>query len=304
MSPTPGTAFRVTVPASTANLGSGFDTLAMALALYDTVDVEVVDGVPGTARVEVAGAGSETVPTDEHHLVVRLLHRALAELGSDAPALRLRCHNVIPHSRGLGSSAAAIVAGVVSGYILAGRDLSDEGDMASVLELAASHEGHADNVAASLHGGLVIAWSEQKRFRATRLRPHADIRPIALVPAEESATHTTRGLLSDTVPHADAAFAASRAALAVRALTEEPQLLLDALDDRLHENQREPAWPATMDLVLRLRAAGVPAAVSGAGPTVLALPAGGALPGDVDVTGFGALWIPVDRTGVRVESSA
>lgn len=308
MSPTPegGPNFRVTVPASTANLGSGFDALGMALALHDLVDVEVVDGVAGTARVEVDGPGSGAVPTDERHLVVRVLHRTLADLGVSVPALRLRCHNAIPHSRGLGSSAAAIVAGVVAGHTLAGRIRPGrapvERDVATaVLQLAASCEGHADNAAASLYGGLVIAWSEQGRFRATSLRPHAELRPIALVPDAQSATHTTRGLLPDEVPHADAAFAAGRAALAVHALTSEPSLLLDALDDRLHQDYREPAWPATVDLVRRLRSTGVPAAVSGAGPTVFALPVGGELPDGLDVTGFDALRLPVDRTGVRID---
>ncbi|MDR7301162.1 homoserine kinase [Haloactinomyces albus] len=309
----------MTVPASTANLGSGFDTLGMALALYDTVDVEVVDGRAGTARVQVLGQGSGAVPIDESHLVVRMLHRALAESGATAPALRVRCHNTIPHSRGLGSSAAAIIAGITAGYTLAGvvspdgplpgealfgQQTDSPGCAASALQLAASHEGHADNVAASLHGGLVIAWNEGERFRAARLEPHGNIRPVALVPQVESATHTTRGLLPDSVPHGDAVFAASRCALAVHALTGNPDLLAEATGDRLHQDYREPAWPETIALVRKLRAAGIAAAVSGAGPTVLAFPPDGELPTGIEHAGFEALRLPVDRTGVRVDRTS
>ncbi|MFR9729594.1 homoserine kinase [Saccharopolyspora sp. MS10] len=293
---------RVVVPASTANLGSGFDALGMALGLHDEVLVEVVDGPPGSALVEVSGEGAGAVPTDHEHLVVRVLHQTWAELGASAPAVRLSCRNAIPHSRGLGSSAAAIVAGVAAAHELAGVPLHEPANRDAALHLAAVREGHADNVAASLLGGLVIAWHERGRFRAAALPAHQDLHPIALVPASESATHTTRGLLPATVPHADAAFAAGRAALAVHALTSDPALLLAATDDRLHQDYREPAWPRTVELVRALRDAGVPAAVSGAGPTVLALPADGALPEVVDTAGFTALRLPVDRRGVQVTS--
>lgn len=293
---------RVTVPASTANLGSGFDSLALALALYDTVDVTPVDGPPGHVEVTVEGEGADAVPRDERHLLVRVLHRTLDELGVDRPAVAVRCRNAIPHSRGLGSSAATIVAGVAAGHALAGSDVSEPAAAEHALQLAASLEGHADNAAASLRGGGAIAWSSADRFHSVRLTPHPDVVAVVLVPDTESATHTTRGLLPERVPHADAAFAAGRAALAVHALTADPALLLDATDDRLHQDYREPAWPATVDLVRRLRAEGVAAAVSGAGPTVLALPRGGELPAGIDLTGFTALRLPVDLSGVRVES--
>lgn len=296
----PHNGIRVTVPGSTANLGSGFDTLGMALGLHDTVDVEVVDGPPGTAHVDVEGEGAGHLPTGERHLVVRMLHRTLSELGVAAPALHLRCHNVIPHSRGLGSSAAAIVAGVAAGYALAGFTLQRKESAEHALQVAASHEGHADNAAASLFGGFVVAWDDEGKFRASRMQPHPDVHPIALIPEVKSATHTTRGLLPDTVPHADAAFAASRAALAVHAVTREPELLLAATQDRLHQDYREPAWPQTVDLVRRLRYEGVAAAVSGAGPTVLAFPRGWDLPPAVDLAGFRVLRLPVDLVGVQV----
>ncbi|WP_447004052.1 homoserine kinase [Saccharothrix isguenensis] len=280
------------VPASTANLGSGFDALGMALALHDELEFEAI---PAGLVIRVSGEGSSDVPTDEGHLVVRAFRAACELVGAEVPGLRLTCRNAIPHSRGLGSSAAAVVAGVAAGFALAGRELDT-----SALQLAAEFEGHADNAAASMFGGVAIAWTQGDRYHAVRVEPDPRVTPVVLVPDVESSTKTTRGLLPSKVPHEDAAFAVGRAALAVHALTADPSLLLDAVDDRLHEPYREPAWPATTRLVRALRDAGVPAAVSGAGPTVLALPVDGELPPGVDLTGFAARRVPVDLGGVRV----
>ncbi|SDP68886.1 homoserine kinase [Actinopolyspora xinjiangensis] len=299
----PSGAFRVTVPASTANLGSGFDALAMALSLHDVVEVTPVEAAAGTARVEITGSGAGEVPEDESHLVVRVLHATMDRLGVSPPALRLRCTNAVPHARGLGSSAAAIVAGVAAGYRLAGFDVRSERVRPEALQLAASYEGHADNVAATLFGGLVVAWSVENRYRSVRLEPHSELAPVVLIPRVESATHTMRGLLPSEVPHADAAFAAGRTALAVHALTTDPELLLEATEDRLHQEYRRPAMPETLELVRWLRDGGVPAAVSGAGPTVLALPPGGELSRDGLPEGFELVRLDVDRAGVRIEES-
>lgn len=302
-------AVRVSVPASTANLGSGFDTLGMALALRDTLWVRVL---PRGLRVRVSGAGADGVPTDERHLVLRALRAAADRLGLDLPGVDLHAHNAIPHARGLGSSAAAVVGGIAAAYGLAGVAVDE-----AALQLAAEFDGHADNVAASMYGGLVVAFADRDeavehaaaeqhdagatRYRAARLEPHRDIWPVALVPEVESATEQTRGLLPARVPHADAAFAASRAALAVHALTDAPELLLPATADRLHQHYREPAWPESVALVRALRAAGVAAAISGAGPTVLAFPQRGTLPEDLHTGGFAVWPIGVDRSGVTVE---
>ncbi|MGH3800823.1 MAG: homoserine kinase [Pseudonocardiaceae bacterium] len=286
-------AVRVRVPASTANLGPGFDALGLALALYDEVEAAPV---PSGLRVEVRGEGAGQLPTDEAHLVVRALRAACARCGYRVEGLVLRCHNRIPHSRGLGSSAAAAVAGVLAGYALAGME-PDE----AALDLAAGFDGHADNVGASLLGGLVISWRDEQSFRAVRLQPHPDLAPVLLVPEMTSSTEITRGLLPAEVSHTDAAFTAGRAALAVHALTAAPQLLLAATEDRLHQIYRRTAYPATGRLVDTLRAAGVPAAVSGAGPTVLALPAGGELPAVVDTVGFTRYRLDVARDGATVE---
>jgi homoserine kinase len=287
------TGVRVTVPASTANLGSGFDTLGMALALHDVVDVRVTEA--GLA-VRITGEGEAHAGTGERHLVVRAIRAACRELGVELPGLALDCRNTIPHSRGLGSSAAAVAAGVAAAYGIAGKPVDD-----AALTIAAGFEGHADNAAASLFGGLAVAWRDGDGFHALRLEPHADLRPVVLIPEQSSATSVTRKLLPDRVPHGDAAFAAGRTALAVQAITTRPELLLVATEDRLHQDYRESAWPETMRVVRELRARGVPAAVSGAGPTVITLTRDGVLPDDLQLTGFRTEELAVDRRGVRIE---
>ncbi|SFA91907.1 homoserine kinase [Amycolatopsis marina] len=292
---TPVRSVRVTVPASTANLGPGFDALGMALGLHDVVELEVTGAGLEIEVVDAGAGGVDEVPTDESHLVVRALRRASAHLGIEVPGIRLRCHNAIPHARGLGSSAAAVVSGVAAAYAIANRELD-----AHALQLAAEFEGHADNAAASLLGGLVIAWCDAGEFRAERLTPAASIRPVLAVPTERSSTDATRGLLPDQVSHADAAFTAGRAALAVHAMTARPDLLLAATADRLHQDYRAPAYPASAALVRTLREHGVPAAISGAGPTVLALTREGILPEAVGVTSFEVIELTIDLVGVQI----
>lgn len=291
---------RIRVPGSTANLGPGFDSLGLALGLHDELEV-CATAEPGL-WVEVEGEGASHVPRNGRHLVVRAMRQAF-ELFGDAPAgIRLRCVNAVPHSRGLGSSAAAAVAGAVAGAVLAGREVDVECD--ALLQLSASMEGHADNAAASLMGGFVLAWEESgqaHRFHAEKLAVHPGIHPVAFVADTESATKTTRGLLPDRVPLRDAAFTGSRTALAVLAMTARPDLLMPATEDRLHQPYRRPAYPASLALVESLRARGVPAAISGAGPTVLALTGDGVAPAGVDLQGFTVLPLPVDSDGVRIE---
>ena len=239
------------------------------------------------------------MPRDERHLVVRAMRRAFDVFGDAPSGLHLRCRNAIPHARGLGSSAAAAVAGAAAAAVLAGRDLALERD--ALLQVTAGMEGHADNAAASLLGGFVVAWNTEGRFDAVSLDTHPGIAPVALVPEVESSTATTRGLLPDRIPLADAAFTGSRAALAVLAFTQRPDLLFPATADRLHQEYRRPAYPESAALVDALRSAGVPAVISGAGPTVLALTADGTLPSTLDLDGFTVLPLPVDPSGVTVE---
>ena len=261
---------RVRPPASSANLGPGFDALGLALTVHDEVEVEITDG---GLTVEIEGEGAADLPRTEDHLLVRSLRLAFDALGGQPPGLSLSCLNRIPHARGMGSSSAAIVAG-----LLAARALVDDGvkalDDQAVLELATSLEGHPDNVAACLLGGLTIAWTEDGVARAVRRTPAVGVRPVLFIPEHRALTATARKLLPDQVPHADAAANAGRAALLIHALTADPELLLPATRDWLHQEYRASAMPASADLVRALRGAGIPALISGAGPTVLAFGTG------------------------------
>jgi homoserine kinase len=267
-------AVRVRVPATSANLGSGFDTFGLALDLYDELVVQAGDPAHGDAvEVTVEGEGEATVPTDASNLVVRAVHRALDELGAPHPPLLLRSTNRIPHGRGLGSSAAAVVSGLV-----AGRALVDGGerlDDAALLGVATELEGHPDNAAACLLGGFTVAWTDSAGAYAASMPTREDLVVTAAVPPEPLATETARGLLPPTVPHADAAHAAARSALLVLALQPAADLpdglLLAATEDRLHQGYRAAAMPVTLELVGRLRADGRAAVVSGAGPSILVL---------------------------------
>ena len=258
---------RVRVPATSANLGPGFDSAGLALALYDDVVVRVVDR---GLSVDVAGEGADRVPRTERHLVVRSLRAAFDALGGQPRGLEVVCANRIPHARGLGSSSAAIVSAIVAARALVpgGEKLLDDD---ACLQLANSLEGHPDNVAACLRGGVTFAWERAGRAGAVRLDPHGDLAPVAFVPSTRSSTRTVRGLLPATVPYADAVLNASCAALLPYALTADLALLLTATEDRLHQSYRAPAMPRTARLVAELREQGVAAVVSGAGPTVLAL---------------------------------
>ena len=258
---------RVRVPATSANLGPGFDALGLALGLHDEVTARVA---AGATAVTVTGEGAGELPTDERHLVVRAMAAAFDAVGVRPAGLDVTCTNRIPQARGLGSSSAAIVAGIVAARALV-VDGSDRLPDEEVLRVAAALEGHPDNVAPCLLGGLTIAWTEPAGARAARLDPAAGVRPVLFVPAGRGFTAEARAALPERVPHADAAFNAGRSALLVHALTSAPDLLLAATEDRLHQGYRAPSAPATADLVAALRADGVPAVVSGAGPSVLAL---------------------------------
>jgi len=257
---------QVTVPATSANLGPGFDALGLALDLRDTVSAAVTDG---GLVVDVRGAGAGQVPTDESHLVVRAMRAAFSELGEQPPGIALTCDNVVPHGRGLGSSSAAIVAGVclARGLVAGGSLVMDDG---TVLDLAARLEGHPDNVAPAFLGGFVISGRRGDGWFAVPSGVDPRISTVVFIPPTPLETTVARGLLPAQVPHAHAAANAGRAALLVAALGGRPEELLTATEDRLHQDYREPAMPESLALVRALRADGVPAIVSGAGPTVLA----------------------------------
>jgi homoserine kinase len=278
----------VRVPATSANLGPGFDALGLALGLWDTYTVTrrapstTAPRASGPCSVRVEGEGADTVAHTEANLVVTAMRAAATDAGVGLPAFDLHCDNGIPHGRGLGSSAAAIVGGVLAGRTLAGLDR----DAAAELAVAAALEGHPDNVAAALLGGLTVAWCAEatggcssdggpRIARAVCLQP-VPLQVRVFVPPAAMSTRTARGLLPATVPHADAAHAAGRSALLVAALTaasiaDRAGALFAGTDDRLHQQVRGAVLPLSWDLLRTLRAAGVAAVLSGSGPTVLAL---------------------------------
>jgi homoserine kinase len=290
---------RVRVPATSANLGPGFDALGLALSLYDDVVVRVTDE-PGLT-VDVAGMGAATVARNARNLVVRSMRAAFDRIGGKPRGLEVVCANRIPHSRGLGSSAAAIVAGVVAarGLVVGAAERMDDG---AVLALATELEGHPDNVAACLRGGLTLSWMRADGPQAVTLDVADGLAPVVFVPGSSSSTKAARKLLPETVPHGDAVAQAARSALLVEALRRRPELLLDATEDRLHQPYRAEAMPRAAALVEELRTAGVAAVVSGAGPTVLALTteAERATALQFERRGWSALPLDIDREGAVV----
>lgn len=275
------------VPGSSANLGPGFDCVGLALGVWDEASAEVLDR-PGLV-VEVAGEGAQDVPRDEHHLVVRAMRAMWRHLDVPVPeGLRLSSTNGVPHGRGLGSSAAAIVMGAALAHALAVRSAlttAPDGqpcDLDVVNTVASGLEGHPDNASASVFGGATLSVTEPAPFvhgephaypRTTTvpLRLHTGITPIVCVPETTLSTTTARAVLPPSVSLETAAANTSRGAVLVHALTTDPDLLLAGTTDLLHQEARRPSYPATMALVDALRAAGHAATVSGAGPSVLVL---------------------------------
>jgi homoserine kinase len=341
---------RVRAPATSANLGPGFDALGLALALYDEVEARVTDG--GLA-IEVSGEGSETAAAGEQHLVVRAMRAAFGTMGGQPPGIALRCVNAIPHGRGLGSSAAAVCCGLLAARALAGPGepvaaggpvlsdraasldeaaspdwpalsdgtaLSDE----AVFQLAATLEGHPDNVAACLAGGLTIAWSPRPvpaaagtgtptgavaGPRLLRIAVPTTLRAVACVPSVPLATEAARQALPPAVPYADAAANAARSALLVAALTGAPQVLFEATEDFLHQPYRSGLMPETARLLGALRRAGAAAVVSGAGPAVLVLSFDGQPPSPGAIgsiagkagTSWDVIPLRIDQQGAHVQ---
>ena len=306
-----GRGVRVVVPGSTANLGPAYDCAGLALGVHD--DVLVTAGQPGgPARVRVEGPGSENLPQGEgalaeEHLVVRSLRAALHDWGvaeADQPGLALHARNGVPLGRGVGSSAAAVVAGVVAAAALVDRAPPLE----EQLHVAAALEGHPDNAAASLLGGLTLGWAHgpERRWRAVRVEPHPDLGVLLCLPGAALSTARARAMLPLQVDHDDAAHNAGRSALLVEALTRSPHLLVEATRDRLHQRHRAAAMPQASALLAALRGAGHAAVVSGAGPSLLVLHAGdperarGAV---LDVVGAHEGWTVsapgIERTGAR-----
>ena len=216
--------------------------------------------------IDISGEGAEVLPRDESHLIVRSTLAGLAELGIRTPGLALRCRNTIPQGRGLGSSSAAIVAGLTAATVLAG----EEPEPHWLLTHASAIEGHPDNVAAAIFGGFVLAY-DSGGIQVAQGGVTDNVGAAVFVADSQVSTEVARRLLPETVPHVDAAANSARSALLVHALAMEPARLLEATRDWLHQSYREPAMPQSYDLMKRLRRKGFAAVISGAGPSVLVL---------------------------------
>lgn len=271
------TPIQVHVPATSANLGPGFDCLALALALHDRYVAQVTD--EPALDIDIVGEGGDALRRDEKNLLVKAMYQGFEFMGGKPRGLAVRALNVIPHGRGLGSSASAIVGGLVlaRALVLSGKDRMTDDEL---LNLASKMEGHPDNVAATLFGGATIAWQEEHRgrlvARAVGITVDPRIKALAFIPNASVATSKARKLLPESIPHPEAVANSTRTALLVYALSHRPDLLFAATQDFLHQKYRQAAMPKSFALVSRLRNAGVAAFISGAGPTVLILHTGGA----------------------------
>ena len=263
---------QIQVPATSANLGPGFDSLGLALQMHDKYVARVIDE-PGL-DIDVIGEGADNLPRNEKNLLVKAMFAGFDFLGGRPRGLAIRAKNVIPHGRGLGSSASAIVGGLMlaRSLVLTGEEKMSNEDL---LNLATEMEGHPDNVAAAIFGSATIAWTEDQRgkivARAVQIHVDPRISVISFIPEGAVATAKARKLLPETIVHAEAAANTTRGELLVHALASRPDLLFIATEDFIHQKFRQEAMPKSFALLNKLRGAGVAAFISGAGPTVLAL---------------------------------
>jgi len=299
---------QVQVPASSANLGPGFDCLALALSMNDRYMAQVMDE-PGV-DIDVTGEGSDSVPKTDKNLIIKAMYKGFDFLGSRPRGIALRQLNVIPHGRGLGSSAAAIVGGLAlaRALVLGGNERMSHEDM---LNIANEMEGHPDNVAAAIFGNVCLAWQEEQRGKVIAQSLSIEVDPrigaLAFVPSTELATSKARKMLPATIPHGDAVRNSANTAVLIQALQHRPDLLLGATEDFLHQKYRQSAMPDSFAVMTKLRDAGVAAFISGAGPTVLVLHTGGETEaaeleravGD----SFKMISLGVSRSGVSVVTS-
>jgi homoserine kinase len=304
-----GQSVTVRVPATTANLGPGYDSLGLALALHDTLTVESLESEE--LVFDLTGEGAETLPRDASHLVIRAMEAAFDRLGFRHGGLKVTAENVVPHGRGLGSSASAVVAAISAANALVPEGSRRGKDW--ILQLTSELEGHPDNVAPAIFGGLALSWQDSDQYSSTSATVSGTVVPVVAVPDFELSTETARALLPASVGHHAAAMNAGRAALLIHALTSKPEFLLAGTEDYLHQSYRAEAMRPSAALISALRAAGHAAVVSGAGPTVLVLADGQAeaaavvtfieefTSADTPDTGWRVLKLAVDVEGAKVE---
>ena len=254
-------------PGPPPNRGPGYDSLGLALSLHDTLTVETLGS--GELEFELSGEGAETLPRDASHLVVKAITEALHRLGFRHQGLKITADNVNPHGRGLGSSASAVVAAVTAANALVPEPSRRGKDW--ILQLTSEMEGHPDNVAPAIFGGLALSWQDSDQYSSTCATVSDSVIPVVAVPDYELSTEAARALLPASVGHHAAAMNSGRAALLIHALTSKPEFLLAGTEDYLHQSYRAEAMRPSADLIRALRYAGHAAVVSGAGPTVLVL---------------------------------
>lgn len=259
---------RVAVPGTTANLGSGFDCVGMALDFHDELELDLLDD-PGALHIAVSGQGEGNVPLDDTHLVISSILAGLEAWGGERPGMRLRSVNRIPHSRGLGSSASAIVAGLAFAWGISrpGQEL----DRRELTRVSSFLEGHPDNAGAAVWGGAILAWFEGQTVRLVQLNVPGAITARVWVPHFEVGTAGARSVLPETVSRDDAVAQAIASAALPLALERRHDLLFAATSDRLHQSYRAGMMQPSFDLMTALRDNGVAATISGAGPTVIAV---------------------------------
>jgi homoserine kinase len=259
-------AVKVRVPATIANIGPGFDALGAALRMHLEVEIEPRRD---TVEIMVEGEGAEQLPLDDQNLVVRAMNLFFDHVGRRPSGYAIRVRNPIPLASGMGSSAAAVVGGLVVARALTGWAVPQ----AEMVALATQMEGHPDNVMPALLGGLVVCYrgASNGALRHFRLDVSRRLVPIVAVPRAGIATAQTRAALPGDVSFSDAQYTASRAALVVASLTQGAgtEVLSDAMSDRLHEPHRLALMPETAAVHAELRAAGVAVALAGAGPSLL-----------------------------------
>lgn len=279
----------VLVPATSANLGPGYDSFGLALDLHNRFEAELA----GEWRVEVHGEGAGRLATDGRNVVAKAMARAFEYGGRPELRAHIDCVNRVPTGSGLGSSSAAIVGGLLLAEALLGVDFGER----ERIRLAAAIEGHPDNVAAALLGGFTVCWSEDDAARCARFEPARGLAAVVVPAIGSLSTSVARAMLPDAVPHVDAAFNVAHAGLLAAAIASgRPELLGAALRDRLHEPYRAPAVADLQDVHDALRDAGAAGvALSGAGPTVIGLVAG-----DTDEAAHGLAVAVAERCGERI----
>jgi homoserine kinase len=267
-----GAVVRIQVPATSANLGPGFDCLALAVGLYNTLEFRVQPPDCSTT-LDVLGEGHETIALSEDNLVLIAMQCVARDVGVRLPPFALRMHNAIPLGRGLGSSAAAIVGGLIGAAVMLGASA----DPAYLLGLGLGLEGHPDNIVAALYGGFTIGVEDGETVVTHRLRPPDALRAVLLVPDQFSSTNESRAALPSLIGRADAIYNAGRTALFVAAIAgNHLELLQFAMQDRLHQHHRSAVFQylgASIEAAITAGAHG--ASLSGAGSSVIALASDG-----------------------------